>query len=52
MNNSPPIVMDVPESPERRLQIINGEGILKYQIGMEHLKGRFYLNVLSIQNLF
>ena len=38
MNNSPPIVMDVPESPERRLQIINGEGILKYQIRMEHLK--------------
>ena len=39
INNSPPLVMDVPESPERRLQIINGEGILKYQIGMEHLKG-------------
>ena len=39
MNNSPPLVMDVPESPERRLQIINGEGISKYQIGMEHLKG-------------
>ena len=38
INNSPPLVMDVPESPERRLQIINGEGILKYQIGMEHLK--------------
>ena len=29
------------------------EGILKYQRGMEHLKGRFcYLNVCSIKNLF
>ena len=50
INNSPPLVMDVPESPERRLQIINGEGTLKYQIGMEHLK--CYFNVLSIENLF
>lgn len=52
MNNSPPIVMDVPESPERRLHIINGEGISKYRIGIEHLKGRYYLNVCSIKNLF
>ena len=50
INNSPPLVMDVPESPERRLQIINGEGISKYRIGMEHLK--CYFNVLSIENLF
>ena len=50
INNSPPLVMDVPESPERRLQIINGEGILKYQIGMEHLKCHW--NVCSIKNLF
>ena len=49
INNSPPVVMGVPESPERRLHIINGEGILKYQIGIEHLK---YLNVLSIKDLF
>ena len=47
INNSPPLVMDVPESPERRLQIINGEGTLKYQIGVEYLK-----NVLSIKYLF
>ena len=53
INNSPPIVMDVPESPERRLQIINGEGIWKYQISMEHLKDLdVLLNVCSIKNLF